>query len=271
MFQRSGAATAATGYPPTPSTPGPTYATSSTPTTPSSQPSTAQTAESPSPPQTPVVQVKFVDAKVGFSVFALGSLQRGQQVYRESIVLQATHHAHPRGPRNAYERYRSLPALRRAAMHGAYPALAAANGVGADEAAGYRGLVGSLVQGGAGADTVDVAVTADQHRRMRRPWPQPLGGRFRDARSQTLEWFGRYAFRLDPADTFTGEPSQAGVYLLTGLVNHRCPGFFNCRVVAGIDEIKLVAERDIAPGEELTINYGKAKKDFSCRGPCCRR
>jgi len=59
--------------------------------------------------------------------------------------------------------------------------------------------------------------------------------------------------------------------LVSCLINHSCPGFFNCKVVADVDEIALIAERDIAIGDELTINYAKAKKDFTCRGPCCRR
>jgi len=171
----------------------------------------------------------------------------------------------------AYHRYRGLSAARRDAMHGAFPVLAAVNGIDAQTAAALRLLIPSRL---IGAAAVDIVVTADQHARMRprqsrhRRFP---GHTRKDARSKTLEWFARYAFRLEPSSTISQGHSQAGVYLLTGLINHRCPGHFNCRVATTVDEVKLIAERNIACGEELTINYQKDKRDFSCRGPCCRR
>ncbi len=243
-----------------------------------------------------MVQVRLVDAKVGFGVFALAHLQAGQQVYRERSALRATHHADSRGTRDAYERYLGLPPARRDAMHGAFPALAAVNGVAPDDAAEFRGLVGSLVRGGSAV--VDTAITADEHRAAetaarrrlqsrrrlhhlsralsRKKKKDVIDNSTRLERQEVLDWFGRYAFRLDLCSTFTVSGScharsQAAVFLLTGLVNHRCRGFFNCRVISDMDGIRLVAERHIAPGEELTIDYGKSTKGFSCRGPCCRR
>ncbi|OAA60954.1 set domain containing protein [Niveomyces insectorum RCEF 264] len=93
------------------------------------------------------------------------------------------------------------------------------------------------------------------------------------ARRETLTWFSRYAFRLKPNSAFgqTGGHHQAAVYLLTDLINHRCAGFQNCRVAAEIGTIAVVALRDIAAGEEVTINYSKNVKDFQCKGECCVR
>ncbi len=91
------------------------------------------------------------------------------------------------------------------------------------------------------------------------------------ARRETLNWFSRYAFRLKPGSAFAqaGSHHQAAVYLLTDLINHRCVGFQNCRVAAEVGTIAVVALRDIAVGEEVTINYSKDVKDFQCKGECC--
>ncbi|CAK7214261.1 hypothetical protein SCUCBS95973_002078 [Sporothrix curviconia] len=91
------------------------------------------------------------------------------------------------------------------------------------------------------------------------------------ARAETLEWFSRYAFRLKPEASFAkpGGNYQAAVYLLTDLINHRCGGFQNCRVSADVGTIAVLALRDIAAGEEVTINYSKDVKDFQCKGECC--
>ncbi|CAK7211955.1 hypothetical protein SBRCBS47491_001299 [Sporothrix bragantina] len=91
------------------------------------------------------------------------------------------------------------------------------------------------------------------------------------ARAETLEWFSRYAFRLKPEASFNkpGGNYQAAVYLLTDLINHRCSGFQNCRVSADVGTIAVLALRDIAAGEEVTINYSKDVKDFQCKGECC--
>ena len=226
--------------------------------------------ETPAPRQ-PILQVKLVDEKIGFRVFALRNFTKGEQLYRERIALEATHHAHTNGTRNAYERYRRLSAARRDAMHGAFPALAAANRVDAETAAASRRLIPSRLVGAAAV--VDIVVTAEQHIRMRPRWPRRrrfLGRRHSDARKETLEWFARYAFRLEPSSTMSEGHSRAGVYLLTGLINHRCAGHFNCRVVTTVDGVKVVAERTISSGEELTINYQKHKRDFSCCGSCCQ-
>ncbi|CAK7563473.1 MAG: hypothetical protein SEPTF4163_001342 [Sporothrix epigloea] len=93
------------------------------------------------------------------------------------------------------------------------------------------------------------------------------------ARAETLEWFSRYAFRLKPEASFVkpGGNHQAAVYLLTDLINHRCGGFQNCRVSADVGTISVLALRDIAAGEEVTINYCKDVKDFQCKGECCLR
>jgi len=212
-------------------------------------PLVALPAEAPEPP---LLQVKLVDEKVGFSVFASRAFDRGETIYRETIALQATHHPHRKGTRDAYERYCSLPDFRRNAMHGAFPTLAAVNGVEPDDAAGCRQLLGSLIVGGA---TVDICLTADEHKKMRPPprtfpwWP-----RRPNARSETLsmsserifysspgslslqtasglltspaclEWFCRYAFRLLPISTLNQRHDQAGVYLLSSLLNHRYVG-----------------------------------------------
>ena len=219
----------------------------------------------------PILQVRLVDEKIGFRVFALRSFAKGEQLFRERIALEATYHAHPKGTRNVYERYKGLSAARRAAMHGAFPVLAAVNGIDAKTAAASRQLIPSRLISPQAA--VDIVVTAEQHMRMRPRQSRCrrfLGHWRKDAKQETLEWFTRYAFRLEPSSTVSQGRSQAGVYLLTGLINHRCPGHFNCRVVTSVDEVKLIAERNIADGEELTINYQKDKRDFSCRGPCCR-
>ncbi|KJR81748.1 uncharacterized protein SPSK_00853 [Sporothrix schenckii 1099-18] len=91
------------------------------------------------------------------------------------------------------------------------------------------------------------------------------------ARAETLDWFSRYAFRLKPNASFAkpGGNHQAAVYLLTDLINHRCGGFQNCRVSADVGTIAVLALRDIAAGEEVTINYSKDVKDFQCKGECC--
>ncbi|KAL1901926.1 hypothetical protein Sste5346_001631 [Sporothrix stenoceras] len=91
------------------------------------------------------------------------------------------------------------------------------------------------------------------------------------ARTETLDWFSRYAFRLKPEISFAkpGGNHQAAVYLLTDLINHRCGGFQNCRVSADVGTIAVLALRDIAAGEEVTINYSKDVKDFQCKGECC--
>ncbi|CAK7270235.1 hypothetical protein SEPCBS119000_003984 [Sporothrix epigloea] len=93
------------------------------------------------------------------------------------------------------------------------------------------------------------------------------------ARAETLDWFSRYAFRLKPEASFVkpGGNHQAAVYLLTDLINHRCGGFQNCRVSADVGTISVLALRDIAAGEEVTINYAKDVKDFQCKGDCCLR
>ena len=58
------------------------------------------------------LQVKLIDEKIGFRVFTLRGFTKGEQLYRERIALEATHHAHPNGMRNAYERSVKLKGLR---------------------------------------------------------------------------------------------------------------------------------------------------------------
>lgn len=100
--------------------------------------------------------------------------------------------------------------------------------------------------------------------------PAPADKEF--AERETLKWFSRYAFRLKPGAAFTDSGGQqAAVYLLTDLLNHRCSPCQNCRVQTRIGFASVIAERDIAPGEEVTINYNKAVKDFECKGECCRQ
>ncbi len=214
--------------------------------------------------------MRLVDERLGFRIFALQGFAKGEVIYRERIALEATHHVNPHGTRDAYERYLSLPKCRRDLLHSAFPALAAANDVDPGAADFSVGSIGAMLLGGR---TVDVKITAEQHRRM--GWTPAsaswaLARAWNGKKRATLDWFSRYAFRLDPTATLTEGRYQAGVYLLTGLINHRCQGFFNCRVVTDVGEIRLVAERGIVAGEEITINYG-ATRTFSCRGECCRR
>ncbi|EPE08891.1 set domain containing protein [Ophiostoma piceae UAMH 11346] len=91
------------------------------------------------------------------------------------------------------------------------------------------------------------------------------------AQAETVSWFSRYAFRLQPEHAFpgTGKNHQAAVYLLTDLINHRCNRLNNCRVKTMLGKVSLVAEKTIQPGEEITIDYNKDVKDFVCRAECC--
>ncbi|CAK7222424.1 hypothetical protein SEUCBS140593_004896 [Sporothrix eucalyptigena] len=266
-------------------------------------------AASTPPPRPADLQIRLNDdPALGFCVYVLRPYRRGERLFEERTALEATHDAHRDGVRNVYERYCQQSAERRRALHGSFPHLAWANGVDAREAAEARNLVGSLLTPTSKNLVIDNRLTAADHMRMRPDWgidehsvpvmpptkpasraKAALFGLFhkraqqessagsvedeaeRRARAETLDWFSRYAFRLKPEASFVkpGGNHQAAVYLLTDLINHRCGGFQNCRVSADVGTIAVLALRDIAAGEEVTINYSKDVKDFQCKGECC--
>ncbi|CAK7270123.1 hypothetical protein SEPCBS57363_003944 [Sporothrix epigloea] len=252
------------------------------------------------------------DPALGFCVYAARAYRRGERLFEEGTALEATHDAHKEGVRNVYERYCQLSAERRRALHGSFPYLAWANGVDAQEAASARTLVGSLAKGlvidnrltaadhmqmrpdggrsveeGPGTPGSLAGTPPKKASRAKTAlygllkWPaapqdvpsSPEEDAEKRARTETLDWFSRYAFRLKPEASFVkpGGNHQAAVYLLTDLINHRCGGFQNCRVSADVGTISVLALRDIAAGEEVTINYCKDVKDFQCMGECCLR
>ncbi len=190
----------------------------------------ASLAPQPAEQQPTAVVVKIVDNRVGIRVFALRGFAKGEAIYRERISLEATHHSHPNGTRDAYEKYRGLASARRDAMHGAFPGLAAANNVDPDSAATCRSLIGSRLLGGA---SIDVRISADEYTRLWRiaaarsspsssssrlsfsAFSSRLGGssrndgRSRNTKRETLEWFSRLRLPASPDEHLHGA-SQPG-------------------------------------------------------------
>jgi len=63
---------------------------------------------------------------------------------------------------------------------------------------------------------------------------------------------------------------QAAVYLITSLLNHRCPSTNNCRVLIHNDVAEVRTTKQVRAGEELWIDYGNdVSRRFRCVGACC--
>ncbi|KAK4189705.1 hypothetical protein QBC35DRAFT_379588 [Podospora australis] len=131
-------------------------------------------------------------------------------------------------------------------------------------------------------------------------WKKPLGTPTLDQQLRTINSFFRfYSFGGGPAGesasaTNATQDREAYVYLLASLINHCCKGDSsmdattgepttshpgpNCSFRIGPnqlvrfpadDEIVVQAERDIADGDELTWDYGKANSEFVCLCKTC--
>ncbi|EFW99513.1 set domain containing protein [Grosmannia clavigera kw1407] len=112
------------------------------------------------------------DPNLGFCVYALRRFDRGDVLYTERTAIEALHHPDHRGVRNVYQYYTNMSHERRAALHGAFPMLAWANGVDAYEAAEGRTLIGSRVI--TKGFNLDICLSAEDHIRMRPDMPVQL-------------------------------------------------------------------------------------------------
>ncbi|KAL8397645.1 hypothetical protein RB594_004381 [Gaeumannomyces avenae] len=218
---------------------------------------------SPEQQEGPDVVIRPVSAEVGRGVFAGRGFKHGELIFQEAPVMTATHDAfHEASTRNAPAAYESLPERDRLLMQAAFTALARAAAAPCGPAA-----LAEI------ASKLDLPATArvdlgpsDQHLHASRGGAAPVRRRGAAESRAMLGWFCAYAFRLPESQG----RRRGAVFLVGSLINHACDGW-NANFSFAGDNLRVLARRDIEEGEEISINYGRSRKEFHCLcGHCLR-
>ncbi|KAL8365926.1 hypothetical protein RB595_004620 [Gaeumannomyces hyphopodioides] len=217
------------------------------------------------PAEGPDVVIKSVSVEIGRGVFAGRSFKHGELIFQEAPVMTATHDAfHEASTRDAPAAYESLPERDRLLMQAAFTALACpADGAPAPSDPIWSDITSKLSR--PATARVDLG-QPNQHLHTSRPGATPTRRRGAAESRAMLGWFCAYAFRLPESQG----RRRGAVFLVGSLINHACDGW-NANFSFSGDNLRVLARRDIEEGEEISINYGRSRKEFHCLCEHCLR
>lgn len=222
------------------------------------------------PVEGPDVVIKTVSAEIGRGVFAGKSFKHGELIFQEAPVITATHDTfHEASTRDAPAAYDSLPERDRLLMQAAFTTLARPPADGAASSSAPKGpALSDIASKLSRPATARVELGLSEQRLAgQQPAATAPAGRRATAESQAmLDWFRAYAFRLPESQG----RRRGAVYLVGSLINHACDNW-NANFSFSGDDLRVLARRDIREGEEISINYGRSRKEFHCLCAHCLR
>lgn len=212
------------------------------------------------PDSMPFVVIKAVSPKIGRGVFAGRDFKHRELIFQERPILKATHDSfHAASTKDAPIAYFSLSSAERLLLRAAFTVLARVDITAAPFPNSTPPDIASKLREPA---TAQIDISTDSEAAF-----QPAALRHGVADSHAiLKWFTAYAFRLPESQG----RHRAAVYLVGSLVNHAC-GDWNAHFNFAGDELRVVAKRDIRQGDEISINYGQARRVFDCLCEDCKR
>ncbi|KLU92931.1 hypothetical protein MAPG_11880 [Magnaporthiopsis poae ATCC 64411] len=214
------------------------------------------------PVEGPDVVIKIVSAEIGRGVFAGKSFKHGELIFQEAPVITATHDTfHEASTRNAPAAYDSLPESDQLLMQAAFTTLARPPTDGAASSSAPKGPILSEIGSKLGRPATARVDLGPSEQHLTTP-----AGRGAAGSQVMLDWFSAYAFRLPESQG----RRRGAVYLVGSLINHACDNW-NANFSFSGDDLRVLARRDIRAGEEISINYGRSRKEFHCLCAHCLR